>query len=71
MAECGLLPTFIFFNKRMANRPGVTELYKSNYCKGDNSACARYPAFKALRRGKVPADMFPNDRDRADRIIRG
>jgi hypothetical protein len=71
VAGCQLLSTCIFFNDRMPNMPGMVELYKSSYCKGDNSFCARYRVFSAIGREGVPADMFPNDRDRADRIIKG
>ena len=71
MVGCALLPGCIFFNDKMANMPGLAELYKSTYCKGDNSTCARYRVFSALGREKVPADMFPNDLDRANTIIKG
>jgi hypothetical protein len=71
MADCALLPGCIFFNDKMANMPGMAELYKSGFCRGDNSTCARYKVFGALGREKVPADLYPNDLDRANRILQG
>jgi len=69
MADCEILGTCIFFNDKMANMPGTTASYKQRYCQGDNSMCARYLVFQALGRPKVPADLFPNQADRAEKII--
>ena len=71
MSDCTLLPTCIFFNDKMANLAGMADLYKSKYCKGDNSNCARYRVFSALGREKVPTNLYPNDLERADAIIKG
>ena len=71
MADCELLPKCIFFNDKMTNMPGMADLYKSKYCKGDNSLCARFKVFGALGREKVPTDLFPNDLSRAETIIKG
>ena len=71
MKNCEVLAGCIFFNDKMAGMPGMTELYKTSYCLGDNSKCARYRVFKALGKGKVPADLYPNDHDKAERIIKG
>ena len=47
---------------------GLTELYKINYCRGNNSTCARFMVFKALGKQKVPVDLFPPDVDRAKKL---
>ncbi len=69
MADCKLLSGCIFFNDKMASRPGTAEIFKKKYCKGDNSDCARFMVFEALGRPKVPADLFPNQADRAKQVI--
>jgi hypothetical protein len=46
-------------------------LYKTSYCRDDNSKCARFRVFSALGREKVPADLYPNDLDVANQIING
>lgn len=69
MADCEVLSTCIFFNDKMANMPGTAAAFKKKYCQDDNSACARYKVFKSLGKQKVPADLFPNQDDRARKII--
>ncbi len=69
MTDCELLEKCIFFNDKMANMPGMAALYKRQYCQGDNSGCARYIVFQALGRERVPADLFPNDVERAEQIV--
>lgn len=69
MADCELLGTCIFFNDKMATMPGITNLMKSRYCRGDNSQCARYMIFQRLGRDSVPGDLAPNDVERAKKII--
>jgi hypothetical protein len=71
MSDCNLLATCIFFNDKMAAMPGMAELYKTSYCRDDNSKCARFRVFSALGREKVPADLYPNDLDVANQIING
>ena len=69
MADCELLESCIFFNEKMENMPTTMEVYKKKYCRGDNSICARQMVFKELGREKVPADLFPNHKDNAKKII--
>ena len=69
MAECECLAGCIFFNDKMTTLPGLTDLYKADYCRGNNAACARYMVFKAKGRENVPVDLYPNDTDRARQLI--
>jgi hypothetical protein len=69
MADCECLAGCIFFNDKMANMPGLTDLYKANLCRGDKTACARYMVFKAKGRENVPPDLYPNDTARAKEMI--
>ncbi len=67
--DCQLLATCAFFNDRMADMPSTAERFKQIYCRGDFDSCARYTIVKAIGREKVPADLFPNQQDRAKAII--
>ena len=69
MSDCECLPTCIFFNDKMSQKPASANLFKKSYCLGDNAQCARYRVFKTLGRGTVPADLYPNDLERSEQII--
>lgn len=69
MADCEIFADCVFFDDKMASKPATAELMKDRYCLGDESQCARYKVYKALGGEKVPTDLFPNQTDRADRII--
>ena len=69
MADCECLPTCIFFNDKMTNKPGTADMFKKKYCLGDNTDCARHIVMKKLGKPKVPADLFPNQKDAAERLI--
>ena len=71
MAECELLAGCIFFNDKMANKPGTAELMKARFCKADHRTCARFMVFEKLGRPSVPPDLFPNQVDRAQLILSG
>jgi hypothetical protein len=65
MADCEMIAKCIFFNDKMANKPGTANLMKEKYCKGSFQDCARYKVCKGLGREKVPSDLFPSQIDRA------
>ncbi len=69
MKDCECLPKCPFFHDKMANMPVMADMYKRNYCQGDNSSCARYAVFIAMGSGNVPVDLFPNDHDRLPAIL--
>ncbi len=69
MGECELTAGCIFFNDKMANMPSMTSMMKSVYCQSDPDKCARLMIVKAVGREKVPADLFPNQVDKAKEII--
>jgi len=69
MADCELLDSCPFFNETMKSMPASAEQFKKNYCRGDNSICARFMVYKALGREKVPANLFPNQVDKAKDLI--
>lgn len=69
MAECELLSGCIFFNDKMLNMPGLSEMYKNQFCRQDYSKCARYMVYKELGKENVPLDLFPNQKERAEKIL--
>lgn len=69
MAPCEMIEKCIFFNDKMANKPGTAEMM-NKYCKGNFAECARYRVCKSLGREKVPGDLFPSQMDRAETLIR-
>jgi len=71
MARCELLEGCIFFNDRMQDYPFAADQMKQHYCLDGSAGCARYLARGALGKERVPADLFPNDVTRAERIIAG
>jgi hypothetical protein len=73
VAECECLSECLFFNDKMEDMSmsSLASVYKKTYCFGDNSTCARHVVLVALGRERVPADMFPNEHDRAEAILSG
>jgi hypothetical protein len=69
MPDCKCLPLCPFFNDKMQNMPAAAALLKKRLCQGDNSQCARFMVLGALGRDKVPADLSPNQQDRAKSLI--
>jgi hypothetical protein len=71
MAECECLAGCLFFNDKMKDMQGVSALYKRRYCLSDSSQCARHMVFERLGKPSVPADLYPNNIDRAISIMSG
>jgi hypothetical protein len=69
MAKCECLEKCLFFNDKMRNMPELADVYKKNYCRVDSKICARYIILKALGTESVPADLFPNQADRAKYLL--
>lgn len=70
MADCVCVPGCPFFNDKMKGRPATIQMYKLKYCQGDFSSCARFMVFQKLGKGNVPIDLFPNEREKAEDIIK-
>lgn len=69
MAECECLSKCLFFNDKMADMPAMAESMKRRYCMGDSTQCARHMVLVAKGRENVPADLFPNNIERANKIL--
>lgn len=71
MDSCECLPGCPFYNERMKDQPGMSSIYRKNYCLGGfNRNCARYMVRKVLGGDRVPVDLYPNQIDRAVQLIR-
>ncbi|MBN2651346.1 MAG: hypothetical protein JXR63_03110 [Spirochaetales bacterium] len=70
MADCECINGCPFFNDRMDKMPAMASVYKKNYCQSDFNSCARYSIFKALGKEFVPVDLFPNEKEMAEMIIK-
>lgn len=70
MADCECLTRCPFFNGKVAGMfPSTVEMMKQRLCRGDPSECARYMVFKRLGREAVPADLLPNQAERARALL--
>lgn len=69
MADCEMLKGCLFFNDKMPDTVGLGAIYKTKYCLGDSSLCARYMVATTLGRGKVPQNLYPNMTERAHQLI--
>jgi hypothetical protein len=69
MTDCPALPRCPFFNDTMADMPAVANLIKRRLCQGDAAGCARYRVLQALGREAVPPDLFPDQTDRAQKLL--
>ena len=70
MADCELISGCIFFNDKMQDMPATAEIIKNTFCRDSSAPCARYMVFKAFGRERVPADLFPQQKERAEEILR-
>ncbi|MDA3936564.1 MAG: hypothetical protein PF636_06840 [Actinomycetota bacterium] len=69
MESCELTEGCIFFNDKMTDMPSMANMYKKRYCHGDFAQCARFRVFSVHGRESVPADMFPNNAERAEEMV--
>jgi hypothetical protein len=66
---CPNLKTCPFFHDKLKNMPSTANMLKKKYCEGNYQECARWMVFKACGKEKVPPDLFPNQTERAKKII--
>lgn len=67
MAECERLKKCAFFQDQLTYMPKTADLMKQAYCLGDKTTCARY--LVASKGTLPPADLFPNEANRALEIL--
>ncbi len=68
--KCGFIEGCIFFNRYLAKTPATAGLMVGQYCHGDFETCARFIVRTHKGKEHVPEDMFPGQRDRAQKILR-
>lgn len=68
MPDCELIPNCLFFNDKMANMPSTASMMKRKYCRGNFLACARFIVFEAVGKEGVPADLGPNETEKARQL---
>jgi hypothetical protein len=69
MTDCELLGKCPFFNDRLKNMPTASDMMKRMYCQWRYKECARYKVAIVLGRKKVPTDLFPSDKEKAEMIL--
>jgi hypothetical protein len=68
--SCDRLSTCSFFNVKLKELPATAEGFKKRFCCKRDPKCARDMVFRALGSAeKVPTDLFPNEFDRARKIV--
>lgn len=67
MNECPKLQKCPFFNNKMSKMPSMAEMFKTKYCKGEFEKCGRY--IVAESGIQVPVDLYPQNIERAKKII--
>lgn len=66
---CPILSSCPFFNDTMADMPASAGILKAAYCQDDYTQCARFRLCEALGRPSVPANLYPSEGERANRIL--
>lgn len=69
MPDCPSLSDCPFYNDLMPKRPAATEMLKSTLCRTNNSQCARWMVGKKLGKSAVPADLYPQQDERARGLV--
>ena len=70
MERCERLETCSFYNEKLKTLPAMAAGFKRMYCYKQVPKCARYKVFKSCSADAVPVELFPNDFETADGIIR-
>lgn len=70
MRVCEQIEECPFYNELMIEQPVMTGLYKVYYCLcEDHVKCARYMVRQALGDDRVPGNLYPNQKDKAQALI--
>ena len=69
MPQCECAVSCPFFNDEVPSRSVVTDIMKRRYCLSSKTSCARYLLRVAIGADGVPADLLPNQMERAKRLM--
>lgn len=67
MGDCAKIHICPFFRDQLTSMPRTAETLKWTYCHNDFAACARHMV--AMKGLPMPPDLFPNEVDRATKLI--
>lgn len=70
MAECEKAQACLYSNYRLPLDLEQSEKYAEEYCFGNWDACARLKVCKAIGKPNVPLDMYPDQHELADILIK-
>lgn len=66
---CTLADDCSFYLVSMQDRPCTAAIYREKFCDFAFEQCARHLIARTVGREHVPADLYPNHTDRAQKII--
>lgn len=69
MPECEYTSICSFFNDMLPNMPTMADTLKRKYCEGERTDCARYIYAIGVDMVTLPVDLFPSDRERAQKLV--
>lgn len=69
MGECEFIDKCPFFNGKLGGNLEDIEELKNKYCKTNNLNCARYMVANSIGKENMPADLFPQEKERAYLVI--
>ena len=69
MGECPMIASCQFASDRMKGMPSNSGRIKEQYCLDDFKSCARYMVGKKLGESRIPANLFPNQNERARSLV--
>jgi len=66
--KCEIFPCCTFFSKEIKSDL-IASKFREKYCNSCKEACARYIVLSAKSIDHVPDDLFPNEYDKALKIL--
>jgi hypothetical protein len=70
-AQRPMLPQCSIFSNKLVNMPVMAELTRDHYCRsGTHDNCARFMVVHSLGSSEVPQDLYPNQQDRVEAILK-
>ena len=69
MVVCEAVINCCFYKDKLENMPDNAKSLKEDFCKGDSANCARRIVARRLGDRRVPKDLFPDQREKAIKII--
>jgi len=69
MSRCGFMDTCDFRDRLRVSAPALAKEYDGAYCLANHEDCARHMVALRLGESRVPPDLFPFDRARAENTI--